>query len=207
MTGAVKAGGLAGPLGRDCVHLCVDMQRLFGPGAPWEVPWMERVLPQIAWIAGRHAARTVFTRFIPAERADDAPGMWARYYRKWSNVTLERIDTGLIELMPHLAALAPPAKVVDKRVYSPWSEGALDALLRGSGVDTLIVSGGETDVCVLATVLGAVDRGFRVVLVGDALCSADDRTHDALMRLYCERFSEQIEVVTTEAVLAAWDAE
>jgi nicotinamidase-related amidase len=202
--GPAKGGGLADPLGPDCIHLCIDMQRLFGSGSPWEVPWMATVLPRIADIARRHAARTVFTRFVPAERAEDAPGTWGRYYRKWSNVTLQQIDRGMVDLMPDLARLVPPAKVVDKRVYSPWTEGALDDLLRGTGVITLIVTGGETDVCVLATVLGAVDRGFRVVLVADALCSADDRTHDALMQLYCERFSEQIEVATTEAVLSAW---
>ena len=24
----------------DTVHLCVDMQRLFGPGSEWELTWM-----------------------------------------------------------------------------------------------------------------------------------------------------------------------
>jgi nicotinamidase-related amidase len=57
-------------------------------------------------------------------------------------------------------------------------------MLDGSEVDTLVVTGGETDICVLATVLGAVDRGFRVVLVSDAICSSADQTHDALMELY-----------------------
>lgn len=32
-----------------------------------------------------------------------------------------------------------------------------------------------------AAVLGAVDRGYRVVLVTDAICSSADQTHDALM--------------------------
>ncbi|MHC2279292.1 hypothetical protein ACVME8_005935 [Bradyrhizobium diazoefficiens] len=37
----------------------------------------------------------------------------------------------------------------------------------------------ETDVCVLSTVLSAVDLGFRVVIVEDALCSSSDVGHDA----------------------------
>jgi hypothetical protein len=58
--------------------------------------------------------------------------------------------------------------------------------------DTLVISGGETDVFVLA-VLGAGDLGYRVVLATDALCSSSDETHDALLTSYESRFSEQIE--------------
>jgi hypothetical protein len=35
--------------------------------------------------------------------------------------------------------------------------------------DALIVSGSESDVCVLATVLDAVDIGYRVIVVRDAV--------------------------------------
>jgi nicotinamidase-related amidase len=197
-------GLIHGPLGEDSVHICVDMQRLFEPGAPWAMPWIETVLPLIVELTSRHAERTVFTRFIPAASAEDAPGMWAAYYRRWANLTLSQIDSGLLELVPALVRFAPPAKVIDKRVYSPWTEGTLDALLAGSGVNTLVITGGETDVCVLATVLGAIDRGFRLVLITDAICSSADPTHDALMELYRTRFSEQVEAVTLQEVLAAW---
>jgi len=100
--------------------------------------------------------------------------------------------------------MVPPATVVDKHVYSPWTEGAMDRLLAGSGIDTLIISGGETDICVLATVLGAIDRGYRVVLVRDALCSASDETHDALMTLYLSRFSQQVEAASLDEILTRW---
>jgi len=48
----------------NAVHLCVDMQNIFARGSIWETPWMERVLPAVAGICERYAARTVFTRFI-----------------------------------------------------------------------------------------------------------------------------------------------
>jgi nicotinamidase-related amidase len=72
------------------------------------------------------------------------------------------------------------------------------------GADTVIVSGSETDVCVLATILGAVDRGFRVLVVTDAICSSSDAGHDALLTVYRGRYSEQIETVTAETVLSEW---
>ncbi len=197
-------GLIHGPLGESCLHLCVDMQRLFAPGGPWPVPWAEKVLPAIEELVASHPRQTLFTRFVPAARPGEGPGAWARYYRRWSEVTLSNIDPALVDLMPSLARFVPPAKLVDKHVYSPWTEGRLDTMLTGSGIDALVITGGETDVCVLATVLGAIDRGFRVVLVTDAVCSSADQTHDALMELYRSRFSEQVEAVPTEEVLDGW---
>lgn len=186
------------------VHVCVDMQRLFGPGSPWMVPWMERVLPVIARFVDHNPARTVFTRFIPAARWSEAPGLWKRYYHRWQDLTLERLDPQMLELAPPLSDFVPPAMVVDKRTYSPWTEGKFEHLLRNGRIDTVIVTGGETDICVLATVLGAIDRGYRVVLVADAVCSSDDSTHDALMTLYSQRFTAQLEIAASEEVLDMW---
>jgi nicotinamidase-related amidase len=201
----MAARGLVhGPLGRTCLHVCVDMQRLFAPGSPWAVPWAQKVLPAIEELTARHPKETLLTRFIPTARPGEGPGTWAHYYRRWEEVTLAKIDPCLVELMPSLARFVPPAMVLDKRVYSPWTERRLDALLRGRNVDTLIITGGETDVCVLATILGSVDRGMRTVVVTDAICSSNDETHDALMKLYRTRFSEQVEAVTVDEVLANW---
>jgi len=197
-------GLVHGPLGENCLHVCVDMQRLFGKGSPWAVPWMDNVLPAIEKLVVSHPEATLFTRFIPAERPGDGPGTWSAYYRRWAEITLDRLDPELLELAPSLARFVPPARVLDKRVYSPWTEGGLDNLLRGTAVDTLIITGGETDVCVLGTVLGAIDRGYRTILVTDAICSSADETHDALMTLYSTRFSEQVEAITTAEVLEAW---
>jgi len=67
-----------------------------------------------------------------------------------------------------------------------------------------VITGAETDICVLATVLGAVDRGYRVVVVTDALCSSSDESHDALMTFYHERLSQQVETADTETLLSSW---
>src|SRR5436305_4894833 len=194
-----------GPLGERTVHLCVDMQNLFAEDTPWNTPWMKRVLPVVTRIAERHPEQTVFTRFIPARHPDELPGSWRRYYRRWSDLTLERIDRRLLELVPPLACLAPPAAIIDKRVYSPFTEPSLLGLLRERGADSLVITGAETDVCVLAAVLDAVDLGYRVVLASDALCSSSDATHDALLTLYRNRFGQQIETADSETILACWD--
>lgn len=193
-----------GPLGEGCVHLCVDMQNLFAEGSPWAAEWTTRVLPVVERIAAARPERTIFTRFIPPHRASDMPGTWRRYYERWEEVTLERLPPGMTDLLPPLARLVPPAEVLDKTVYSPWLEADLHGRLQARGCDTLVITGAETDVCVLGAVIGAVDRGYRVVLPTDALCSSRDATHDALLTLYRERFGQQVETATAAEVLAAW---
>src|ERR1041385_623913 len=128
-----------GPLTGTCAHLCVDMQRLFAEDTEWHTPWMDRVRPKVRAISQAHPEATIFTRFIPAANPGEGRGTWKRYYERWASVTLERLPAGLIELLPELAALVPPAAVFDKHVYSPWIEGDLDGLLRRRGIDTLLV--------------------------------------------------------------------
>src|SRR5678815_5015619 len=110
------------PLTERTVHLCIDMQRIFAPNGPWATPWMERVLPVVAEIAGRFPERTVFTRFITPPRPEDMPGMWQKYYRRWRETTREELDLDLLELMPPLARLVPPATVIDKSRYSAFTQ-------------------------------------------------------------------------------------
>jgi nicotinamidase-related amidase len=193
-----------GPLGDGCVHLCVDMQRMFAGGTDWASPWMARILPTVELLVAAKPERTFFTRFVPVRRAEDATGAWRRYYQRWASMTLERMDTAVVDLLPELARFVPPARVIDKQVYSPWMGTDLYNQLRALSVDTLIISGGETDVCVLDTVLGAIDGGFRVIIATDALCSSKNNTHDALLELYRTRFSEQVETVPAEALLSEW---
>lgn len=180
------------------------MQNLFAEGTAWHTPWMTRVLPVVERIALARPERTIFTRFIPAHRPEEAGGTWRRYYARWRMMTLDALPAELVELVPLLRRLVPPATVIDKRVYSPWVEPMLDRLLRERGVDSLVITGAETDVCVLAAVLGAVDRGYRVVIATDAICSSSDQTHDALMTLYRSRYGQQVETVEADDILRDW---
>jgi len=193
-----------GPLGESAVHLCVDMQRMFAEATEWQTPWMPRILPMVDALVAAHPDRCIFTRFVPAERPGEGEGAWQRYYLRWSSMTVVQLGREMIDLVPDLAVHVPPARILDKRTYSPWFETDLHSSLRGGGIDTIIVSGGETDVCVLSTVLGAIDRGYRVVVATDALCSSSDQTHDAMLMVYESRFDQQVEAVTTDVIVQGW---
>jgi len=180
------------------------MQNLFAEATPWQTPWMAHTRPVTERLARHRPERNIFTRFIPPLRAEDMTGAWRRYFDRWRELTGALVDPHLLELVPELKELAPAGTVLDKTVYSAFHDGRLASALHRQGIDTLVVSGTETDVCVLATVLAAVDHGFRVVVAVDALCSSADPTHDALMQVYHDRFGQQIEPARVDTILALW---
>lgn len=192
---------------KDAVHLCIDMQNIFAKGGVWETPWMERVLPAIVALTALNPERTIFTRFITPEQPEQRPGRWQRYFERWRQATRAELPSRQLDLVPELARFAPPARIVDKPGYSAFTSPNLQPFLVERRIGTVILSGTETDVCVLATALGAVDLGFRVVIVEDALCSSLDAGHDALMTLYRNRFSEQIDLVKLDHLSELWRAD
>lgn len=186
------------------VHLCLDMQQMFGPDGVWHTPWMERALPHVVVIAEQFAERNVFTRFIPPMHAEDCGGVWRTFYRKWENVTRSRLPAGQLSLMSALEIFASQGIIFEKSTYSAFHDGRLHNLLQSRLVTTLVMTGAETDVCVLATVMQAIDHGYRVILVEDALCSSSDKGHDSLMAMYRERLSLQLELATTSEIYACF---
>ena len=79
-------------------HICVDMQRMFTEDTPWKVEWMSRISEEVTEVAIRHPANNIFTRFIPPRKAEDMPGRWRDYYRKWETMTLRCLQPDLVGL-------------------------------------------------------------------------------------------------------------
>jgi maleamate amidohydrolase len=69
-----------------------------------------------------------------------------------------------------------------KNSRDAFANPALDEWLRVQAVDTLIVFGVMGDACVRATVLGALNRGYQVTLVKDAVGAMSDRARDAALK-------------------------
>jgi nicotinamidase-related amidase len=117
-------------------------------------------------------------------------------------MTRRKLVPEMLQLMPVLNKRVPPARIFDKMTYSPKVGGELHRTLSGEGAKTIVLIGGETDVCVLSAALGAIDLGYHVVVPRDAVCSGADDTHDVSLELLGQRFSIQLEVLTTEEFLA-----
>lgn len=191
---------LSGP---NALHLVIDMQRLFAENTAWHAPALAGLVPAVERLLRAGPARRIFARFTTPATADEARGRWRAYYRRWDAVTGARLDPAMLDLVAPLAALARPGEVVDKPTYSVFAVPGFAERLEAMGVDTLVMSGVETDACVLASLYGAVDRGFHVVLPIDAVASASRTAHEAVLDHLLPRLADQVELTTVEAVLRA----
>lgn len=193
------------PFSPKTLHLVIDMQRLFAEKTDWHTPVIADILPNVFRLCSASGDRTVFAKFMVPRTIDEAAGRWKTYYRRWSAIMNEAPDSGLLDLIAPLAALADERSTVEKYTYSIFGAPGFTERLQAEGIDTIVFSGVETDVCVYASVLDAVDAGYRVVIAADAVGSSDVAAHEATMNILAPRLSEQLELVTTQAILEAWD--
>lgn len=201
---AAIAGLRFGPIGAHAVHVAVDMQILFAEHEHWGAKSTAAIGAQVARIAAHRPERTIFTRFVAPPSLREAAGQWQTFYRRWPQILAEKDNEALFDLLPILKPYAPPARVIDKYVYSAFETVGFQRSLREFAADTLIFTGVETDVCVLATALGAIDRGLRTILIADALASGSPAGHAAALAAIYPRFDQQVEVIDTESLLRDW---
>ncbi|WP_099826053.1 cysteine hydrolase family protein [Oceaniglobus indicus] len=196
------------PFGRvsDALHVVIDVQNLFFQPTAWQVTSIPAILPPILSLLTHAPDTAAFARFIPPASAATAPGMWRGYYRHWDSVTRDRLDPGQLDVLPDLTDVAPAAPMLDKPGYSVFSCPAFRPLLRQRGITTLILSGVETDVCVLSTVMEAVDIGLRVIIAADAVTGGSPEGHDAALSILRTRFDQQVEIASASAIISAWSA-
>lgn len=93
----------------------------------------------------------------------------------------------------------PDDYYVVKYRWSAFYQTYLDLALRTRGIDTVIISGGSTDVGVASTLYSARDLDYNMIVASDACgTSHDQRAHDMLMDLVFPRMSR---VRTTDQVI------
>ena len=106
----------------------------------------------------------------------------------------DRSSDVLADLEPN-----PDDYYVVKYRWSAFYQTYLDLALRTRGIDTVIISGGSTDVGVASTLYSARDLDYNMIVASDACgTSHDQRAHDMLMELVFPRMSR---VRTTDQVV------
>jgi nicotinamidase-related amidase len=193
-----------GSISATAVHLCIDMQLMFAEGTKWASRAVGQVLPQVSEICAIASSRTIFTRFLTPPHLDAAKRQWRRFYEESPSMLAENLKPEQLNLVPELRSFVPPARVVDRYVFSAFATPALAQSLGDLHADTAIFSGVESDVCLLATTLSAIDRGYRVIIVKDAVASSKSSGHRAVMEGVLPRFDQQVELVDAETLLRSW---
>ena len=192
------------PLGADTVHVVIDMQRLFDEETGWRVPDLAAVLRPIGKLIEHRPARALYARFITPASIGESKGAWQRYYRQWPQVIRDRLPVGIFDLVAPLAGQAAPHQQFDKEGFSAFSGPAFPGMLRDLGASTLVLSGVETDVCVLSTALEAIERGLRVVIATDAVTSSSPAGHRATLDHVLPRFEPMLDLAPSADIIAAW---
>jgi nicotinamidase-related amidase len=167
------------------------------------VPTARRLLEGFR-AAGRHV---VFTRHGPL--LADGSDMIARRRRR----DVEALATTGTPALWHrgtfehdvIEALAPAAGelVIDKNTSSPFNSTGIESLLRNMDVETLVLAGMATDMCVETTARDAADRGFNVIVAEDATATFFERHHRSALSGFARVFGQ---VWESSDVLAALDA-
>ncbi|WP_160109657.1 isochorismatase family cysteine hydrolase [Pseudomonas izuensis] len=112
-----------------------------------------------------------------------------------------RAGTRQVEIIESLAPLADET-VIDKGRYSAFHRTDLDARLKALDVDTLILSGVLTDVCVLSTVFDAFALGYHIRLVTDACTTTTLAGHYSAL-LIMANWVYSLEMLTSAQCLRA----
>ncbi len=86
------------------------------------------------------------------------------------------------DIVAELAPL-PGEPVVDKPGKGAFYQTDLDLMLRNGGIDTLLVCGVTTEVCVHTTIREANDRGYRCIAVADCCASYFPEFHEVGLRM------------------------
>lgn len=73
--------------------------------------------------------------------------------------------------------------VIDKPGYSAFAATDLDLILRNRGIESLLIAGVTTEVCVSSTLRSAIDLGYHCVTVADACGSSDPALHQAALAM------------------------
>jgi nicotinamidase-related amidase len=179
--------------------LIVDMQNDFvRVGAPLEVPQARDTIPvhhrllEFCW--GRRVP-VLYTRFVAGPRrtliwewspvlAPPVCCCWKGHRRHYADVARELDGSDIIdEIRPR-----PDEPVIEKFGYGAFHNTNLDDLLRARHVQSLLVTGTVTHICVEETAREAFKRGYRTTIVADAVSSFMPDLHEAALKNFRLKF-------------------
>jgi ureidoacrylate peracid hydrolase len=204
--------------GREHVHedleaaktalVVVDMQNAFMlPGVAHALcPMAEKIVPNINRLA--EAVRTTggTVVWIKTTFKEDALKNWSTYFEMVTpqqgakRVEALTADSKGHELWPTLD-VRPDDLIVEKNRFSAFIQGSsnLAEVLRGRGLDTILVTGTVTNVCCESTARDAMMLNFKTIMVTDGNAAANDDEHNASLVAFYLTFGD---IMSTDMLVA-----
>lgn len=196
--------------------IVIDMQRGFlDPGEAMEVPPAREIIPRLQALLTLFREKrlpVVFTEFVYSqtvpllvgelhpEHKRALPG-GPRGFGVPSSSCLKGEDSvkTVSDLSPR-----PDELVIEKHWYDAFNGTPLDGALRARGVTSLVLTGTMTDICVLASVVGAFNREYRVVVVEDAVATLWPEIQRATLDIFRRAFARVASAKEVADEMAAW---
>jgi ureidoacrylate peracid hydrolase len=184
----------------------IDLQKAFmRPGAPSEVPSAREIVPALNRFAAalRGAGGTVAWVQATFER-----GGWPLFYEHMvapdlGARILAALQAGSDDhaLWPDLDILAGDI-VVPKYRFSAFLPGAstLPAILRGRGIDTVLIAGCMTNMCCDSSARDAVMTDFRTIMVSDCNAARSAAAHLSALESFLTGFGD---VMSSDELIAS----
>ena len=177
----------------------VDMQNDFvRVGAPLEVPESRPTIAvhqRLLAACRERGVPVIYTKFVAGpERtlvwewspvlAPPVCCCWKGFLRYYDDVGKELDCSDIIdEIYPE-----PGDPIVDKFGYGAFHNTNLDDLLKARHVESVLVTGTVTQICVEETARESFKRGYRTTLVSDAVSSYMPDLHAAALKNFALKF-------------------
>jgi ureidoacrylate peracid hydrolase len=174
----------------------IDLQNAFmRPGAPSEVPNARAIVPPVNRLARALRASGGSIAWVQATFEREG---WPLFFDHMVRPELAaRILAALRPgapdhaLWPELSVAADDV-VVPKYRFSAFLPGAstLPAMLRGRGVDTILIAGCMTNMCCDSSARDAVMTDFRTIMVADCNAARTDAEHLSALASFLTGFGD-----------------
>jgi ureidoacrylate peracid hydrolase len=190
--------------------LVIDMQNAFvATGAPIEVPAARAIVAPINRLTAALRKRGVPVIWVLHENRDGGRD-WAGFFdafvapgRRAEAAAALAAGAELQKLYPELDT-APGDLRVAKNRYSALigKSSTLEHELRQRRIDTLLIAGTKTNVCVECTARDAMMLDYKVALISDGTAALSDEEHRATLENVIQQFGD---VLTVSEALALLD--
>ena len=183
-----------------CALLIIDMQNDFvTKGFPFYIQSSEDIIPNIKKLLQTFRERglpVIYTAHIHKDPEVDG-GVLAEWWPEIKEGKVLIAGTEGAKIREDIKPL-PKEPVIYKQRYSAFYNTNLEVILRGYGVEDLIISGVMTNICCESTARDGFFRDFRIFFLADATSSSHHELHLATLKNLAYAFAY---VTTTDEIL------